>query len=136
MFTTIIIVFFMPAAVVNSVVVNFFRGRALWEGRELPSRTLGWVAFCTANIVADVPIAIVSAAVYWLVWYFPAGFPATASVSGYVFLMNMVWGLFMASWGQWIAALAPSYSIISNVSLGRVWPRHTSNLPLQRIRLA
>lgn len=117
MFTNIIYAFFLPPAVVNSVVVTFFRNRELWEDRELPSCTYGWVAFCTANVVTEIPMSIVSGTLYWLLWYFPVGFPATASVSGYVYLMMIIWSLFMASWGQWIAAFGPSYGSISNVSL-------------------
>ncbi|KAK7431315.1 ATP-binding cassette transporter snq2 [Neonectria magnoliae] len=115
MFTNIIYAFFLPPAVVNSVVVTFFRNRELWEDRELPSCTYGWVAFCTANVITEIPMSIVSGTLYWLLWYFPVGFPATASVSGYVYLMMIIWSLFMASWGQWIAAFGSSYGSISNI---------------------
>lgn len=116
MFTNIIYPFFVTPAVVNSVVANFFRHRQLWEDRELPSCTYGWVAFCTANVITEVPISVVAAIVYWLPWYFPVGFPATGSVPGYILLMTILWGLFMASWGQWISAFGTSYGMVSNVS--------------------
>ncbi|GKT83718.1 ABC drug exporter [Colletotrichum tofieldiae] len=104
-----------PPTVVNSVVLKFFQNRDLWEDRELPSRTYGWVAFCTANVVCEIPMAVVSATIYWLLWYFPVGYPATASVAGYTYLMVLVWSLFQSSWGQWISAFGPSYSTISNI---------------------
>ncbi|KAF3356308.1 hypothetical protein VdG1_06402 [Verticillium dahliae VDG1] len=115
MFTAIIFAFFLPPAVVNSVVVNFFRHRELWEDRELPSATYGWVAFCTANVVCELPMAVVSGTLYWLLWYLPVGFPAEASTSGHVYLMTIMWSFFQTSWGQWIAALGPTYGMISNV---------------------
>ncbi|KXH67275.1 ABC-2 type transporter [Colletotrichum salicis] len=115
MFSAIILIFFVPPTVVNSVVIKFFQNRDLWEDRELPSRTYGWVAFCTANVVCEIPMAIVSATIYWLLWYFPVGFPATSSVSGYTYLMVLVWSLFQSSWGQWISAFGPSYSTVSNI---------------------
>lgn len=116
MFSTIVYAFFVPPAIVNSVVVMFFRNRDLWEDRELPSCTYGWVAFCTANIITDIPMSIVSGTIYFLLWYFPAGFDASPSVAGYVYLMVILWSLFMASWGQWIPAFGTSYGTISNVS--------------------
>ncbi|OBR15190.1 ABC-2 type transporter [Colletotrichum higginsianum IMI 349063] len=115
MFSAIILIFFIPPTVVNSVVLKFFQNRELWEDRELPSRTYGWVAFCTANVVCEIPMAVVSATIYWLLWYFPVGYPATASVSGYTYLMVLVWSFFQSSWGQWISAFGPSYSTISNI---------------------
>ncbi|KAM0597881.1 hypothetical protein D7B24_008628 [Verticillium nonalfalfae] len=115
MFTAIIFAFFLPPAVVNSVVVNFFRHRELWEDRELPSATYGWVAFCTANVVCELPMAVVSGTLYWLLWYLPVGFSAEASTSGYVYLMTIMWSFFQTSWGQWIAAFGPTYGMISNI---------------------
>ena len=101
--------------VVNAVVPKFFTNMALWQARELPSRIYGWVPFCTAQVVAEIPPAIVSAVIYWIIWYWATGLPTESSVSGYVFLMTMLFFLFQASWGQWICAFAPSFTVISNV---------------------
>jgi ATP-binding cassette, subfamily G (WHITE), member 2, SNQ2 len=57
MFTFFLIVL-IPPTIVNAVMPKFYQNRALWEARELPSRIYGWVAFCTANVVAEIPIAI------------------------------------------------------------------------------
>jgi len=75
---------------------NLLTALDLWQARELPSRIYGWVAFCTANVVGEIPIAIVMSVLYFLLWYFPAGLPTEASVSGYVFLMTMLMFLFMS----------------------------------------
>ncbi|CEI39509.1 Brefeldin A resistance protein [Fusarium venenatum] len=114
MFTCFLIVT-VPPTVVNGVVPKFFTNMALWQAREYPSRIYGWVAFCTANIVSDIPAAIVSAVLYFVLWYWPTGLPTESSVSGYVFLMTLLMYLFMTSWGQWICAFAPSFTVISNV---------------------
>lgn len=114
MFTSFLIVT-IPPTVVNAVVPKFFTNMALWQARELPSRIYGWIPFCTAQVVAEIPPAIISAVVYWALWYWPTGLPTESSVSGYVFLMTMLFFLFMASWGQWICAFAPSFTVISNV---------------------
>ncbi|EAT88972.2 hypothetical protein SNOG_03767 [Parastagonospora nodorum SN15] len=91
------------------------KNMALWQARELPSRIYGWIPFCTAQVVAEIPIAILSSVLYWVLWYFPAGLPTDSSTAGYVFLMTMLFYLFVSSWGQWICAFAPSFTVISNV---------------------
>lgn len=84
------LIILIPPTVVNSVVPKFYQNRALWEARELPSKIYGWVAFCTANIVAEIPMAIFSAGICWALWYWPAGPPGDSSTSRYVFLMAIL----------------------------------------------
>jgi len=112
---TAFLLFTLPATVINSVLPKFFQQRALWEARELPSRIYGWQAFCTATLVTELPIATISAVLYFVLWYFPAGLPYESSVSGYVFLMTWLAWIFFSSWGQWICAFAPNFTVISNV---------------------
>jgi ABC-type multidrug transport system ATPase subunit len=80
----------IPPTIVNSVVPKFYQNRSLWEARELPSRIYGWFAFCTAQAVTEIPIAIVGATIYWLLWYWPSGLPSDSSTSGYVYLMTVL----------------------------------------------
>lgn len=114
MFTSFLILT-IPPTIVNAVVPKFYTNMALWQAREYPSRIYGWFAFTTAQVVSEVPWAIVGAFLYWVIWYWPTGLPYESSVSGYVFLMTMLFFLFQASWGQWICAFAPSFTVISNV---------------------
>ncbi|KAG9235635.1 ABC-2 type transporter-domain-containing protein [Amylocarpus encephaloides] len=114
MFTSFLIIL-IPPTVVNAVVPKFYQNMGLWMQRELPSRVYGWVAFCTANVVAEIPMAIISGTIYWLLWYFATGLPTESSASGYVYLMTILFFLFQASWGQWICAFAPSLTVISNI---------------------
>lgn len=114
MFTAFIIIT-IPPAIVNAVVPKFYQNMALWQARELPSRIYGWFAFTTAQVVAEIPISIVGGVLYWVTWYWPTGLPTDSSTSGYVFLMTILFFLFMSSWGQWICAFAPSFTVISNV---------------------
>ena len=113
MFTSFLIIV-LPPTIVNGVVPKFFQNRSLWEFRENPSRIYGWQAFCTAQILAEIPIALLAGLIYWLLWYWPVGFPTDSSTAGYVFLMTLLFFLFTASWGQWITAFAPSFTVISN----------------------
>jgi ATP-binding cassette subfamily G (WHITE) protein 2 (SNQ2) len=114
MFTAFLIVL-IPPTIVNAVVPKFYANMALWQARELPSRIYGWFAFTTAQVVAEIPIAVVSSVVYWVLWYFPTGLPTDSATAGYVFLMTLLFFLFISSWGQWICAFAPSFTVISNV---------------------
>jgi ATP-binding cassette subfamily G (WHITE) protein 2 (SNQ2) len=114
MFTSFLILL-IPPTIVNAVVPKFYQNMALWQARELPSRIYSWVAFCTAQVVAEIPIAIASSVLYWVLWYYPSGLPTDSSTAGYVFLMTMLFYLFVSSWGQWICAFAPSFTVISNV---------------------
>ena len=68
-------------------------------------------------VASEIPIAILTSVIYYVLWYFPAGLPTDSSSAGYVFLMTMLFFFFQASWGQWICAFAPSFTVISNVSL-------------------
>ncbi|RMD40166.1 hypothetical protein DV735_g4954, partial [Chaetothyriales sp. CBS 134920] len=114
LFTTFLILM-IPPTIVNGVIPKFYASRDLWEKRELPSRTYGWFAFCTAQVVAEIPISIVSSVLYFLLWYYPTGLPRDSATAGYVFLMTLFWFLFQSSWGQWICAFAPSFSVLSNI---------------------
>ena len=114
MFTAFLIIL-IPPTVVNGVVPKFYMNMALWEARESPSKIYNWVAFCTASVVTEIPISIISAIIYWVIWYYATGLPTDSSTAGYVFWMTMLFFLFQASWGQWICAFAPSFTVISNV---------------------
>ncbi|KAF2630734.1 hypothetical protein BU25DRAFT_488883 [Macroventuria anomochaeta] len=114
MFTSFLIIL-IPPTIVNAVVPKFYQNMALWQARELPSRIYGWFAFVTAQVVCEIPSAIVGSVLYWLIWYYPTGLPTDSSTAGYVFLMTMLFWLFISSWGQWICAFAPSFTVISNV---------------------
>ena len=60
-------------------------------------------------------IATVSAILYWVLWYLATGLPTASSVTGYAYLMCLLMSWFISSWGQWITAYAPSFTVISNV---------------------
>ena len=114
MFSVFLIVL-LPPIMMNSIIPKFYINRSLWEARELPSRIYGWIAFSTASILGEIPAAIFTSAIYWLCWYYPTGLPTDSSSAGYMYLMSMLFYLFQMSWGQWVTAFAPSFTVISNV---------------------
>lgn len=89
---------------INAISLNFIMNRDIWKAREGPSGIYGWVAFCTAQIVSEIPFSIICGVIYYVLYYylvgFPLGFPA-----GYCFLMVLLFSLFATAWGQWIGAL-------------------------------
>lgn len=89
---------------INAISMRFIMNRDLWKAREGPSGAYGWVAFCTAQIVSEIPYAIISAVVFFVLYYFTVGLPL-GFAAGYTFLMFLLFFLFATSWGQWIAAL-------------------------------
>ena len=109
------LILLIPPTVVNAVVPKFFTNMALWEYRESPSRIYNWIAFCTASVVTEIPISILTATIYWLLWYWPTGLPRDSATAGYTYWMVLLFFLFQASWGQWITAFAPSFTVIANV---------------------
>ncbi|KAL2855567.1 ABC-2 type transporter-domain-containing protein [Aspergillus pseudodeflectus] len=90
---------------INAISMRFIMNRDLWKAREGPSGIYGWIAFCTAQIVSEIPYAIVSAVIFFVLYYFTVGLPL-GFAAGYSFLMFFLFFLFATSWGQWIAALS------------------------------
>ena len=72
----------IPPTIVNGVLPKFYQNRALWEAREYPSRIYGWFAFCTAQILAEIPMAIIGGTIYWALWYWPTGLPSDSESAG------------------------------------------------------
>ncbi|KAE8144705.1 ABC-2 type transporter-domain-containing protein [Aspergillus avenaceus] len=90
---------------INAISMRFIMNRDIWKAREGPSGVYGWTAFCTAQIVSEIPYAIVSAVIFYVLYYYIVGLPL-GFAAGYSFLMFFLFFLFATSWGQWIAALS------------------------------
>lgn len=102
-FSCFLILMIVPEFI-NAISVRFIMNRDLWKAREGPSGIYGWVAFCTAQIVSEIPYAIVGSVVFYIVYYYLVGLPL-GFAAGYNFLMCFLFFLYCTSWGQWIAAL-------------------------------
>lgn len=98
------LILMIVAEIINACAVMFDENRNIWLGREYPSRIYGWTAFTTAQVVAEIPYALIGGLLFYLIFYFIVGLPLGAP-AGYTFLMIILFYLFTTSWGQWIAAL-------------------------------
>lgn len=99
---------------INACALMFDENRNVFLGREYPSRIYGWVAFSTANILAEIPYALLGAVIFYLLFYFPVGLPLGVPAV-YTFMMIVMFHLFITSWGQWIAALSSDASMAASV---------------------
>lgn len=89
---------------INAISMRFILNRDIWLAREGPSGLYSWIAFATAQIISEVPYAIVGGVIFYVLYYFMVGLPL-GFAAGYSFLMFFLFFLFATSWGQWIAAL-------------------------------
>ena len=89
---------------INAISMRFILNRDIWLAREGPSGVYGWVAFCTAQIISEIPYSVIGGVVFFVIYYFMVGLPL-GFAAGYCFLMFFLFFLFATSWGQWIAAL-------------------------------
>jgi ABC-type multidrug transport system permease subunit len=86
----------------------FLHNRDIFEAREKKSKIYHWLAFIGAQTVSEIPYLILCATLYFACWYFTAGFPTTASISGHMYLQMIFYEFLYTSIGQGIAAYAPN----------------------------
>lgn len=77
---------FVAPGCINQMQPFFLHNRDLFETREKKSKTYHWMAFVCAQVVSEIPYLIICATVYFACWYFTAGFPVKASISGHMYL--------------------------------------------------
>jgi ABC-type multidrug transport system ATPase subunit len=80
---------FVAPGCINQAQPLFIKNRDIFETREKKSKTYHWFAFISAQLIAETPVLIVCGTVYFCCWYFTAGFPVKASVSGQVYLQML-----------------------------------------------
>ncbi|KAJ5684823.1 uncharacterized protein N7477_001168 [Penicillium maclennaniae] len=103
-FSAFLVLMLVPEFI-NAISMRFILNRDIWLAREGPSGVYSWVAFSTAQIITEIPYAIVSGVIFYVMYYFMVGLPL-GFAAGYSFLMFFLFFLFATSWGQWIAALS------------------------------
>ena len=107
---------FVAPGCINQMQPFFLHNRDLFETREKKSKTYHWMAFVAAQVVSEIPYLILCATLYFACWYFTAGFPVKASISGHIYLQMIFYEFLYTSIGQAIAAYAPNvyFAAISN----------------------
>ncbi|CAH0037575.1 unnamed protein product [Clonostachys solani] len=99
---------FVAPACIAGMQPFFLHNRDLFETREKKSKTYHWSAFIGAQVVSEIPYLIICATLYFGCWYFTAGFPVDARISGHIYLQMIFYEFLYTSIGQAIAAYAPN----------------------------
>ncbi|KAH7152018.1 ABC-2 type transporter-domain-containing protein [Dactylonectria estremocensis] len=99
---------FVAPGCINQMQPYFLHNRDIFETREKKSKTYHWIAFIGSQTVAEIPYLIICATLYFACWYFTAGFPVEARISGHIYLQMIFYEFLYTSIGQAIAAYAPN----------------------------
>ncbi|KAK6068393.1 multidrug resistance protein CDR1 [Seiridium cupressi] len=99
---------FVAPGCINQLQPLFIRNRDIFDTREKKSKTYSWLAFISAQLIAEMPVLILCGTIYFVCWYFTCGFPVTASKSGQVYLEMLFYEFLYTSIGQAIAAYSPT----------------------------
>ncbi|KAK7743073.1 hypothetical protein SLS62_010705 [Diatrype stigma] len=99
---------FVAPGCINQLQPLFIHNRNIFEVREKKSKAYHWLAFISAQLISEIPVLILCATIYFVCWYFTAGFPVKASVSGQVYLQMILYEFLYTAIGQAIAAYSPS----------------------------
>ena len=92
----------------------FLNSRNVFESRENNSKIYSWFAWCTAAIVVEIPYGVVAGGIYFCCWWWGIfGLDVSAFVSGFGFLLTVLFELYYISFGQAIAAFAPNELLAS-----------------------
>ncbi|KAG9127447.1 hypothetical protein FRC07_013764 [Ceratobasidium sp. 392] len=102
----------MPAIIISQVEPMFIIARMIFI-RESSSRMYSQIAFALGQLMAEMPYSVLCAVVYFLLFYFPAGFQTAPSRAGYQFFMFLVTEVFAVTLGQMLASLTPTIFIAS-----------------------
>ncbi|QRV86887.1 ABC transporter G family member 11 [Ceratobasidium sp. AG-Ba] len=100
----------MPAIIISQVEPMFILARMIFI-RESSSRMYSQIAFALGQLMAEMPYSVLCAVVYFLLFYFPAGFQSAPSRAGYQFFLFLITEIFAVTLGQMIGALTPTIHI-------------------------
>lgn len=87
---------------------RFVALRDIFIHREKASLTYHWLVFVLTAIIIELPYAVFTSFVYWILWYYPVGYFYTSSRAGYSFLMYELFTVFATSLAQLCAAVMPN----------------------------
>ena len=82
--------------------------RATFVAREKSNHTYHWSVFVISAIVVEIPYALVSALVYWIMWYYTVGYSYSSSRAAYAWFFYELYALFYTSLGQGIVSVMPT----------------------------
>ncbi|KAI7221258.1 pleiotropic drug resistance protein, ABC superfamily [Hortaea werneckii] len=107
---------FVAPGVIAQLQPLFVERRDIYEAREKKSKMYHWAPFVTSLVVSEIPYLIVCAVLYFLCFYYTAGFPLDSDKAGAVFFVMLFYEFVYTGIGQAIAAYAPNATFASLVN--------------------
>lgn len=93
---------------------KYLQARQLFEQRESRSKIYSWIAFVTGAVLVEIPYSLLAGTIYFQCWWWPAiGGYRSSFDSAYTWMLLMLFELFYVSFGQFVAAMAPSELLAS-----------------------
>jgi len=114
-FAVFLVVILSPL-IVSKVQPKFLTLRMLYEARERSSKIYSAPAFITAMIICEIPYAILGTFLFFFPWYYMVGMSPDSNRAGYQFLLILLFQIWIAPFGMWIAAMCPDLTIMSIVN--------------------
>jgi ABC-type multidrug transport system ATPase subunit/ABC-type multidrug transport system permease subunit len=109
---------------------RFIALRDQFLAREKDAGIYHWSIFVLSASIVEIPFTLVGGLLYWLLWYYTAGFPQSSGTAAYALLMYELYQIFVASVAQLIASLFPTVNG-AQLATGFVWLMvNTFNGPL------
>ncbi|KAF7185841.1 ABC multidrug transporter atrF [Pseudocercospora fuligena] len=99
---------FVAPGVIAQLQPLFLARRDIYEAREKKSKMYHWFAFCTSQIISEIPYLCICAVLYFVCWYWTVGFPNDSNKAGAVFFVMLFYEFIYTGVGQAIAAYAPN----------------------------
>ncbi|KAK0545285.1 ATP-binding cassette transporter snq2 [Tilletia horrida] len=106
----IFILTIVPALILAQTEPYYIMARGVFN-REASSKMYSGTVFAMGQLASEIPFSIACAVVFFLLFYFPAGFQYASDRAGYFFAFTLLVELFSVTLAQAIAALSPSIYI-------------------------
>lgn len=100
---------------INTVQPRFFDQLNLFH-REQGQGTYHWFPWTLAVIVSELPFALLSSTLFFVIFYYTVGFSGNGDRSGYFFILYTFFTFFALSLGQLVAAWTPNLFAASMVN--------------------
>lgn len=114
--TTIFMAFIMGPPLGLALESRFAAFRDIFIYREKASRSYSWLVFVMSAIIIELPFTLVTAIVYWLLWYYPSGQQQDTTHAGFSLLGFLLFHVFIVSLAFLIVAWMPNLnaSLLAN----------------------
>ncbi|KAN0064189.1 ATP-binding cassette transporter snq2 [Thecaphora frezii] len=102
----------LPAIILAQIEPFYIMARSVYI-REDSSKMYSGSIFAITQLISEIPFGVACVVVYFLLFYYPAGFQSDSNRAGYFFAMLLCTELFAITLGQAISAVSPSVYIAS-----------------------